>query len=83
MDCFQLNYQYMKRCVQNGPVTPMAEQWWLDILRMIPPHLVTAQHLQGHITQLQEEVHGEYEASMKKAMGNVLHVFVKFRVSSR
>ncbi len=59
----------MKRCVQNGPVTPMAEQWWLDILRMIPPHLVSAQHLQAHITQLQEEVHEEYEASMKKAMG--------------
>jgi hypothetical protein len=47
----------------------MAEQWWLDILRMIPPRLVSAQHLQAHITQLKEEVHEEYEASMKKAMG--------------
>ena len=66
----------MKRCVQNGPVTPMAEQWWLDILRMIPPRLVSAQHLQSHIIQLQEEVHEEYEASMKKAMGNIFIMFI-------
>ena len=61
----------MKRCVQHGPVTPMAEGWWHDILRMIPPSLVSSQHLQPHITELYEEVQKDYEASMKKAMGTV------------
>ena len=61
----------MKRCVQNGPVTPMAEEWWYDILRMIPDRLVSSMHLQPHITELYEEVQKEYNASMKKAMGTV------------
>lgn len=59
----------MKRCVQNGPVTTMADEWWLDILRMIPTRLVAAKHLQSHITMLQGEIRQEYEDSMKKAMG--------------
>ncbi|XP_046853910.1 dynein axonemal heavy chain 12-like isoform X2 [Xenia sp. Carnegie-2017] len=71
----RLNYQFMKRCVQNGPVTTMADEWWLDILRMIPTRLVAAKHLQSHITMLQEEIRQEYEDSMKKAM--VQHILLK------
>ena len=48
----------------------MAEEWWHDILKMIPPHLVSSQHLQPYIAEVYEEVRKEYEASMKKAMGN-------------
>lgn len=65
----QLNYQFMKKCVQDGPVTPMADDWWDSILTMIPPKLVLSPALQPHIRELYDEVKGEYEVSIRKAMG--------------
>ena len=65
----QLNYQFMKKCVQDGPVTPMADDWWDTILTMIPAKLVLSAALQPHIKELYDEVKGEYEASIRKAMG--------------
>ena len=69
---FQLNYQFMKKCVQDGPVTPMAQEWWDAILAMIPERLVQAAWLQPQIVELHNEVRKEYEASIKKSMGNIL-----------
>ena len=65
----QLNYQFMKKCVQDGPVTPMADDWWDSILTMIPPKLVLSPALQPYIRELYGEVKGEYEISIRKAMG--------------
>ena len=59
----------MKKCVQEGPVTPMADDWWDTILTMIPAKLVLSPQLQSHIKQLYNEVKVEYEASIRKAMG--------------
>lgn len=59
----------MKKCVQDGPVTPMADDWWDTILTMIPAKLVSSAALQPHIKELYNEVKGEYEASIRKAMG--------------
>ena len=69
----------MKKCVQEGPVTPMAQEWWDTILTMIPERLVQSPWLQSHISELHAEVHKEYEASMKKSMGiNIyIHYFVE------
>ena len=59
----------MKKCVQKGPVTPMADDWWDAILTMIPARLVSSLELQPHIKELFDEVKAEYEASIRKAMG--------------
>ncbi|XP_020624937.1 dynein heavy chain 12, axonemal-like [Orbicella faveolata] len=74
----RLNYQFMKKCVQDGPVTPMADDWWDTILTMIPAKLVLSAALQPHIKELYDEVKGEYEASIRKAM--VQHILVKPKV---
>jgi len=59
----------MKKCVQEGPVTPMAADWWDTILTMIPSRLVSSPQLQSHIRELYDEVKVQYEASIRKAMG--------------
>lgn len=68
----QLNYQFMKKCVQEGPVTPMADDWWDTILTMIPSRLVSSPQLQPYIKELHDEVKVQYEASIRKAMGQLL-----------
>lgn len=68
----QLNYQFMKKCVQEGPVTPMADDWWDTILTMIPSRLVSSSQLQPYVKELHDEVKVQYEASIRKAMGQLL-----------
>ncbi|XP_015752501.1 PREDICTED: dynein heavy chain 12, axonemal-like [Acropora digitifera] len=74
----RLNYQFMKKCVQKGPVTPMADDWWEAILSMIPSRLVSSPQLQPHIMELYDEVKVQYEASIRKAM--VQHILMKPKV---
>lgn len=61
--------------MQEGPVTPMAQEWWDTILTMIPSRLVQSPGLQSYIAELHEEIEKEYEASIKKSMG-VYHSFI-------
>ncbi|RMX38335.1 hypothetical protein pdam_00005508 [Pocillopora damicornis] len=74
----RLNYQFMKKCVQEGPVTPMANEWWDTILTMIPAKLVLSPQLQPHIKELYDEIIAEYDTSIRKAM--VQHILVKPKV---
>lgn len=64
----QLNYQFMKKCVESGPVTPMQKEWAHQILRLLPEPLRTAAYLKEHIKDLFEEIKGDYKNSMKKSM---------------
>lgn len=59
----------MKKCVQEGPVTSMANEWWDTILTMIPAKLVLSPQLQPNIKELYDEIIAEYDASIRKAMG--------------
>lgn len=68
----------MKKCVQKGPVTPMADDWWEAILSMIPSRLVSSPQLQPHIMELYDEVKVQYEASIRKAMGQFICIFYSF-----
>lgn len=65
----------MKKCVQKGPVTPMADDWWEAILTMIPSRLVSSPQLQPYIRELYDEVKAQYEASIRKAMGQFICTF--------
>ena len=47
----------------------MAADWWEAILSMIPARLVSSTQLQPHIKELYDEVKVQYEASIRKAMG--------------
>jgi hypothetical protein len=47
----------------------MAQEWWDTILTMIPSRLVQSPWLQSYIKELHDEIKKEYEASIKKSMG--------------
>lgn len=66
---FQLNYQYLKKCVEAGPVTPVQQHWNDNILKMVPERLQQNPALQASIMDLFAEVKQDYNASMKKSMG--------------
>lgn len=65
----QLNYQYLKKCVESGPITPMQKEWSEHILTMIPEKLQMTVPLKEVISELFEEIKEDYTGSMKKSMG--------------
>ena len=60
----------MKKCVSDGPVSPMPQEWWSEILSMIPQELIKSPLMQPYIQDLYDELMKEYDKSMRKAMGN-------------
>ncbi|XP_064606960.1 dynein axonemal heavy chain 12-like isoform X2 [Liolophura sinensis] len=70
-----LNYQYMKKCVQQSPIIPMQQEWFDNIISLIPPRLRLTSQLRDVIQELFEEVSTDFEGSMKKSI--VQHVLVK------
>ena len=39
---FQLNYEYLRKCVASGPVTPMPPEAWERIVKLLPLALRTS-----------------------------------------
>eukprot|EP00112_Aurelia_sp_Birch-Aquarium-sp1_P009500 Seg2081.2 transcript_id=Seg2081.2/GoldUCD/mRNA.D3Y31 product="Dynein heavy chain 12 axonemal" protein_id=Seg2081.2/GoldUCD/D3Y31 len=74
----RLNYQFLKKCVSEGPVSPMPGEWWSEILSMVPEDLVKAPEMQPYIKELYEELMTDYDKSMRKAM--VQYTLVKPKV---
>ena len=74
----QLNYQFMKKCVSEGPVSPMPYEWWNEILSMIPQDLINSPDMQPYIKDLYDELMKEYDKSMRKAMGMYCNPFGPF-----
>jgi dynein heavy chain len=66
----QLNYQFLKRCVESAPVTPMQQELFDHILQMIPPRLQATPELKEVIRELFEEISDTFNKSMKKSMGS-------------
>ena len=65
----QLNYQFMKKCVEGAPITPMQKEWAQKIVHMIPERLRATPVLKECIRELFDEVKKDYTTSMKKSMG--------------
>ena len=64
----------MKKCVSEGPVSPMPHEWWNEILSMIPQDLIKSPVMQPNIKELYAELMKEYDKSMRKAMGMCFEV---------
>lgn len=67
---WQLNYKFLKSCVENGPVEAMQHSWIEKICKLIPEHLCQGKKLHELMQELFEEVRSDYESSMRKSMGN-------------
>ena len=66
---WQLNYQFLKKCVESAPVTPMQNDWFNNILAMIPEKLKSSKDLKETIQELFSEIGADFDRSMKKSMG--------------
>ena len=51
----RMNYEYLKKCVNNSPVTPMCEEWWEAILDHVPDGLLNSSSMESHLQNLHEE----------------------------
>lgn len=59
----------MKKCVQQSPIIPMQQEWFDNIISLIPPRLRHTSQLRDVIQELFEEVSTDFEGSMKKSIG--------------
>ncbi|PVD24358.1 hypothetical protein C0Q70_14839 [Pomacea canaliculata] len=71
----RINYQFLKKSVESGPITPMQHQWADHIKNLIPEHLRNSPALKDVMNELFEEVRRNFKESMKKSM--VQHVLLK------
>ncbi|XP_071484907.1 dynein axonemal heavy chain 12-like [Diadema antillarum] len=69
------NYQYMKQCVESGPIPDMEQERFDKILKLIPSHLQQSASMLETIQELFGEVQVDFHGSMKKSMTQ--HVLVK------
>ena len=66
---FQMNYQFLKKCVESAPITPMQQELFDNILSMIPESLKKSKVCKDVIEELFEEISTDFNKSMKKSMG--------------
>ena len=66
----QLNYEFLRKCVASGPVTPMGEATWENILSKLPiPHKKITINQQPLIEVLDKEIRNLYEETIRKTTG--------------
>ena len=65
----QLNYQYLKKCVESAPITSMQKEWFDNILSMIPAELKKQKGFNAYKKALFSEIEVNFVKSMKKSMG--------------
>lgn len=65
----QLNYEFLRKCVASGPVTPMGSASWENILSYIPAKYISNPRMQPLIKELDQEVHQQYEETIRKTTG--------------
>ena len=56
-------------------MTPMQNEWFQNILAMIPDKLKHSKDLKETIDELFSEISTDFNKSMKKSMGEILNVF--------
>lgn len=74
----QLNYEFLRKCVASGPVTPMGSASWENILSYIPAKYISNPRMQPLIKELDQEIHQQYEETIRKTtskLGESLYCF--------
>lgn len=62
----QLNYEYLRKCVASGPVTPMLPSMWERVLSLVPRPYLTHPLSKPLIPQLHNEISTSYEETIRK-----------------
>lgn len=63
---FQLTFQFFKKCIERVPLAPMQPEWYDNIRRLIPDHLLQGTSL---VKDLFDEVCKEFDISMQTITG--------------
>ena len=63
----RLNYQFLKNCVEQAPVVPIQQEWFDNILKLIPDELKTAKNREV-IQETLREVGENFSKSMQKSL---------------
>ncbi|GFS01672.1 dynein heavy chain 12, axonemal-like [Elysia marginata] len=70
----EMNYRFLKGCVESAPVEEMQQSWADSILSMVPENLRSGPVLRDLLQELFTEVRSHFESSMRKSM--VQHVLM-------
>lgn len=62
----QLNYEFLRRCVASGPVTPMPAESWDRMLALVPRHYHTSPLTAPLLPSLHQEVRTRYEDTLRR-----------------
>lgn len=63
------NYEFLKKRVQDAPVTPMIPSVWDHVMDKVPVVLTNLPNSKQLIQEIQTEVSNDYEGSLRKFMG--------------
>ena len=66
----RLNYQFLKNCVEQAPVVPIQQEWFDNILKLIPDELKTAKNREV-IQETLREVGENFSKSMQKSLSKL------------
>ena len=62
----RVNYQFLKKCVEQAPIVPIQQEWFDNILHLIPEHLKTPKNREV-IEETLREVGDNFSKSMQKS----------------
>ncbi|NXF75625.1 DYH7 protein, partial [Sclerurus mexicanus] len=65
---FQLDYLFMKQCVQSNPMVPIQQQWLQSMLALVPQSLMEGKDRELLTEELLGEIVRDYEKSMRRCM---------------
>ena len=66
----RLNYQFLKNCVEQAPEVPIQQEWFDNILKLIPDELKTAKNREV-IQETLREVGENFSKSMQKSLSKL------------
>lgn len=72
----QLNYMFLKECVEGSPVVPIQQQWLDAMLTRIPPQLRVGPGRDELLQDLCREVSENFLSGMVKHTGVCIHVYL-------
>ena len=66
---FQMNYMFLKRCVESRPMAPISPRWLDKVLRRVPPQLREGPGREALLQELCEEVSRAFLTHMVEHTG--------------
>lgn len=70
----QMNYMFLKRCVESRPFVPIQPQWLDAIVARVPPKLKESPETNTLLQELCKEVSDDFHIVIVKHTGNAIYL---------